>query len=376
MADQARFSELNNDVLRIVLGYACDSHKRIGLLRLVCHEWHENIDDTYWQCLVVRGWMPRNDTIACPAHKPKDETTWKEWYMQRLASHRAPVLIMQPQLTVCVRSILLSWMVGVIDECRGAFFDCKYVAALPVMDVGLIYDGDIGEMAWRQMVLSSSVVFLDRFLSCGSTVVSRADLQTVGAACVLLAMQPERDSISSDLYEWITGWCAGAFRVCDLEDMTRKIFNTLTKAGDALKRSDANAYFSANKCLDDMGKLCDSSSTFHLTCCLIELALQCETSLIFDQQIIGISSFVVACYLCGWAKIHWYPSFLEVYGEHNGFDRIYDCCSHLLGVYKLAQKRIAKLKAACAHSILKYCRKEHKRVATIVPPQKMMQKFW
>ncbi|EKX47427.1 hypothetical protein GUITHDRAFT_137591 [Guillardia theta CCMP2712] len=248
----------------------------------------------------------------------------------------------QHQLTVSIRSILINWLLAVIDE-----FQSTNVFGKPA-------------------VHHLTVSILDNYCSSVREVIATSELQTIGAACAVLALHPnsELEDICPKYYKRAAYYTDGA---CTSEQV-RAVAENIRKFFPRLRiRETKTAFHTIDALLGAMQKNHPSSSTFCLAHYLGELSLQAEASLKFTQTQIGASSYALACHTLGWSESLW-MSIIKSHLPNYSFGDLQECMSSLQELLKQALNMLTKRnkKTTLPHVIVKYSRRDRQHVAKVV----------
>ena len=357
------------DVLRNIFRISIENHSTISVVRSVCCEWRGVMsDDFFWESLTLIAWGSRPDIID--NLPPPRKTEFRMWYQHRVRQHQPAVTMKQPNVTVTVRSILLGWMLAVVDEFRDDLFFS-----------GMIFNG--AQLAshdyWRQRTQNFATSFLDRFLE-RACPLEKSNLQLVGAACIVLAMRHETvlDDIPQGLYAWVAQWADGAFSSDTLQRATATVFTKLTEDGKPLfLLSDSGAFDISYCALLFMGKVDECSLTNQVTVFLRELALQSEVALMHSSKVLGAACFVAACHTLGWELHIWLPC-LEKVCSVEDYSLVRECSDKLLRLFRHANRRVLATHKSMEmpHTLLKFCGRDRMRAATIIAPKTPVDFWW
>ena len=199
--------DLPSELLEMVMYHSIKGHDDVGRFAAVCVQWRKiAADDGIWKLITLRGWGTRYDIIQFRLEIPD---VWMSFYKARLLQHaeQRRFLLHQPLLTVSVRAILINWMLTVIDEYKKEVPDNSTDA------------GDLMVVRQRRNAIHTCVAIIDRYFGATSELMRECMLQTVGAACVLLALHRTPPAqLSEEQYAWGAHYTAGA---CDPADIAR-----------------------------------------------------------------------------------------------------------------------------------------------------------
>lgn len=409
-------SDLPAEILEIILMAATRGHADISIFKRVCKMWYQAVQpDDVWKRIVVRGWGCRDDIIQFPIKRSSKAMLWCDYYRQRLQAHRLgrSYLKSQTLLTVSVRAILINWMLAVVDESSAKGYS-SYV---------------------RLLAHHRSVAFFDRYCGVSSDTIPTSELQKLGAACVVLGLRMEDPQhIEESVFAWAAYFTDGACSSSAISTSAKQIYNALASGGSAgallvgdapqpsvstflwfkidgcqeIVRSSDEAVQSASsrlfpscqqmaiareddvgclvtsmKMLKAMGKDNEYSSTFFLTQYLGELALQSEVFLKYETHVVGAASFALACHTLSWSFSLWAGPFQEVSNPADA-EQIYECIVDLFRLFRQSQSIILKCqevekdgkKKQIPHMIVKYCKSERQKVASVLPPTTLPPKWW
>jgi len=276
----------------------------------------------------------------------------------------------QPNVTICVRTILLGWMLAVVDEFRDDLFLS-----------GMVLSGKItveSREYWRQRTQNFATSFVDRFLEL-AVAQEKSNLQLIGAACIVLAMRHETvlSDIPQALYDWVAQWADGAFSSSTLRAATANVSAKLREDGKPLfSLSDAAAFDVSECALIFMGKVDASSLTNQVTVFLRELALQSEIALMYSGKVLGAACFIAACHAIGWDLPIWLPCLEEVCSVED-YSLVRECGDKLLRLFRHANRRVLTSQSKnMPHTLVKFCKKDRLRAATMIAPKTSIDVWW
>eukprot|EP00960_Hanusia_phi_P033061 750236-Hanusia_phi.AAC.1 len=339
-----RVFEIPEEILDSILNFAVRGHCDICKYSLTCKKWYSVVNqETCWKRLCIRGWGHRSDIVQVPFCK-EPTVTWKDYYKNRLLSHQPlqGYLKHQHQMTVSIRSILINWLLAVIDEFQ------------------------INDFVGKPIAHHLTVAILDKYCSSVREVIATSQLQTIGAACAVLALHPSSDlrDINPKFFKRAAYYTDGA---CTSEQVLAVAENIKHFFPRNLLSTSKTAFHTIDVLLTAMQKNNPSSSTFCLAHYLGELSLQAEASLKFTQTQIGASSYALACHTLGWSESLW-MSIIKSQLPNYSFGDLQECMSSLQELLKQALNMLTKRnkKTMLPHVIVKYSRRDRQHVAKVV----------
>lgn len=246
-------------------------------------------------------------------------------------------------LEFCGRSILINWLLAVIDEFQ--------------------HDDE----AFFPGVHHQTVAIFDKYCSSVRTSIQTSELQMIGAACAVLALHTgiAVDDIEMGYFSKASFYTDGACTAQEVLAVARDIANLCP--GKALAFFET-ASDHVDTLLTTMQKNYPSSSTFCLAHYLGELALQAEASLKYTPVEIGASAYALSCHTLGWGESLWMPIIKTHFRELSLYD-LMPCMADLQALLKQALNMLTSRhskKVALPHVIVKYSQKERQHVAKVI----------
>jgi hypothetical protein len=159
--------DVPDEILEAILVHAVRGHGDLRTISGTCRRWHSFSQlDCTWKRMTIRGWGHRADIVQVPIDK-ETNSDWKEYYKARLQTHIPELnyLRFQDQMTVSIRSILINWLLAVIDELQ-----------------------EDSEAAYLPTAHHQTVAYLDRYCASLNQVIETSELQMIGAACAVMAL--------------------------------------------------------------------------------------------------------------------------------------------------------------------------------------------
>uniref|UniRef100_A0A7S1DGJ7 Cyclin-F n=1 Tax=Hemiselmis andersenii TaxID=464988 RepID=A0A7S1DGJ7_HEMAN len=338
------------EILEIILLHSVRGHLDLRRLALTCTRWRGfATEDQPWKRLAIRAWGNRADIIQVPIPKdagPGHPTSWREYYQQRISSHLPELryMISQQNMTVSIRSILINWLLAVIDEFQQEDDD------------GVFYTG-----AHHQ-----TVAILDHYCSKVGEMLQTSDLQMIGAACAVLALHEGAalDDIDYTYFSKASFYTDGACTAEEVMLEAQKIVAVLEAPAIPVFET-ASEY--VDVLLTAMQKNYSTSSTYCLAHYLGELSLQAEASLKYSSLIVGASAYALACHTLGWAESIWMP-IIRANVQIKSIREIQTCTSELQGLLRQALFVLTRRskKATLPHVVVKYSRRDKQHVAKVI----------
>ena len=245
------------------------------------------------------------------------------------------------KLIKSVRSILINWLLAVIDEFQ--------------------QDDDV------LFIHHLTVTLFDRFCSQMKGMIQTSDLQMIGAACAVLALNSGQsaDEIRSSYFQRASFYTDGACTAQQIMDVSLKIT-------DALQLRTAPPYHTACEQIDillaAMQKNYASSSTYCLSHYLGELALQAETSLKFRPNVLGSAAYALACHTLGWSEEIWMTIIRSISDGIVSIRQLQPCMSELQGLLRQALSMLTRRGRLgnLPHIVVKYSRRDRQHVAKVI----------
>jgi hypothetical protein len=249
-----------------------------------------------------------------------------------------------PNCRIYSRSILINWLLAVIDEFQ--------------------QDDDI---IFLPLAHHQTVALFDRYCSEMKGVVQTNELQMIGAACAVIAMNSIDDihQISMSCFQRASFYTDGACTAEQIMDTSTKISNVLhLRSVPSLE----TACEQIDSLLAAMQKNYPSSSTYCLSHYLGELALQAETSLKFRPHVLGSAAYALACHTLGWAEAIWMPIIRNKTNGIVSITQLQPCMSELQGLLRQALGMLTRRgrPGNLPHVIVKYSRRERQHVAKVI----------
>ena len=241
------------------------------------------------------------------------------------------------------RSILINWLLAVIDE----------------------FQQD--EDAYVPGVHHQTVAIFDQFCSNIGTGIQTSELQTIGAACAVMALHTSYtvEEIDIDYFRKASFYTDGACTAKQVQDVAKAIMTSLP--GKVLSLFET-ASDHIDTLLTTMQKNYPSSSTFCLAHYLGELALQAEASLKYTAIEIGASAYALSCHTLGWGESLWMPIIKTHFRELSLYD-LMPCMDDLHALLKQALIMLTRRndkRLPLPHVIVKYSQRERQHVAKVV----------
>ena len=342
--------EAPDEILEIILLHSVRGHLDLRRLALTCKRWRAFAsEDQPWKRLAIRAWGNRSDIISVPIKKDTGSgppISWKDYYKQRISSHVPELryMISQQNMTVSIRSILVNWLLAVIDEFQQEDDD------------GVFYTG-----AHYQ-----TVAILDHYCSKVGETLQTSDLQMIGAACAVLALHEGAtlDHIEYNYFSKASFYTDGACTAEEVMLEAHKIVAVLESPAIPVFESPSEYM---DILLTAMQKNYATSSTYCLAHYLGELSLQAEASLKYSSLIVGASAYALACHTLGWAESIWMP-IIRANVHIKSIREIQACTSELQGLLRQALNMLTRRskKATLPHVVVKYSRRDKQHVAKVI----------
>ena len=342
----ARYSltDLPEDlILHIILPMvvANSGHRDLVTLGYVCKSFFAFMNrDDLWKRAVCVGFgaagrvdilrppiVHENSLISITDYDKKTPGMWKKVFIKGLKRYRRgrTYLIYQNLMTPSIRSILVNWMLSVVDERSRSVIRDNFTAP------------HIFAMAHlRRTAQYRSISYLDRYFDQAKKPIERSFLQGIGAACVCIALhftEPSRTFvpyIPLDIYSWVASYTAGA---CTIEGIKRQALHIQTTLSEnisleqraerlpipivelgelsddsfrVIKFAQQGHYSVGDKEDDELPSImwillksvnlhCPNFRCFHLCHYLIELTLQSDLFLIYRPVTCALAIFALGC---------------------------------------------------------------------------------
>ena len=246
-------------------------------------------------------------------------------------------------LDVVSRSILINWLLAVIDE-----FQHEDEEFFPG-------------------VHHQTVAIFDEYCSRATTSIQTSELQMIGAACAVMALHTSCavDDIDMEFFRKASFYTDGACTAEQVLGVAKNI--TLSLPGKTVTVFET-ASDHIGTLLTTMQKNYASSSTFCLAHYLGELALQAETSLKYSAVTIGASAYALSCHTLGWAEGLWMQIIKTHFRELSLYD-LMPCMHDLQALLKQALSMLTRRnnkKVPLPHVIVKYSQRERQHVAKVI----------
>jgi len=338
------FTDVPDEIMDAILVHAVRGHGDLRTIAATCRRWHSfSQQDCTWKRMAIRGWGHRADIVQVPINK-EGTMGWKEYYMTRLQTHLPELSYMkfQEQMTVSIRSILINWLLAVIDELQENTAD--YLPA-----------------AHHQ-----TVAYFDRYCASLDKVLETNELQMIGAACAVMALHVGQrvDDIDMTFFSRAAFYTDGA---CTEDQVLAVAHNIMQVFGEETLPTFETACDYIDELLTTMQKNFGSSSTFCLAHYLGELALQAETSLKFSSREIGTAAYALACHTLGWGETLWMP----IIKHHSPKITLQAMETSLEDLHALLRQALSMLtrrnkRTSLPHVIVKYSRRERQHVAKVI----------
>ena len=343
---QAFTREIPDEILDLVLVFAVRGHQDMRTLALTCRRWLSFVQkDIAWKRLSIRGWGNRNDIVLIPIEKDPS-ISWFRYYQERILSHRPECCYMKNQqhLTVSIRAILINWLLAVVDE----FQQTNETMRLP--------------LAHHQ-----TVALFDGYCSRISDAIQTSELQTIGAACAVLALHPDQgpDLIDRAYFEKASFYTDGACTGQEILRASYCISETLCLEPGSLPQDTSCVHI--DRLLTAMQKNYATSSTYCLSHYLGELALQAEASLRYDVATLGSAAYALACHTLGWPEAVWMPV-VRAKSKFAGLRPLQRCMAELQSLLRQALAMLTRKgrRGNLPHVVVKYSRRERQHVAKVI----------
>ena len=339
--------EIPDEILDLVLVFAVRGHQDMRTLALTCKRWLSFVQqDIAWKRLSVRGWGNRNDIVLIPIEKDAS-TSWFRYYQERILSHLPDRCYMkiQQHLTVSIRAILINWLLAVVDEFQGT-----------------------NESMRLPLAHHQTVALFDGYCSRIPDAIQTSELQTIGAACAVLALYPDRgpDDVDRACFDKASFYTDGACTGEEILRASHRISEILRlQPGSVPEQESACAHI--DRLLTAMQKNYPTSSTYCLSHYLGELALQAEASLRYDSATLGASAYALACHTLGWPESVWMPV-VRARSTFAGLRPLQHCMAELQGLLRQALAMLTRKgrRGNLPHVVVKYSRRERQHVAKVI----------
>lgn len=337
--------DVPDEILEAILVHAVRGHGDLRTIAGTCRRWHafSQLDCT-WKRMTIRGWGHRADIVQVPIDK-ETNFDWKEYYKARLQTHIPELnyLRFQDQMTVSIRSILINWLLAVIDELQ-----------------------EDSEAAYLPAAHHQTVAYLDRYCASLNQVIETSELQMIGAACAVMALHVGKSvpDIAMNFFSRAAFYTDGACTEEQVQAVADKIMTVL--GGEKLPTFETASDY-IDELLTTMQKNFASSSTFCLAHYLGELALQAEASLKFTSREIGTAAYALACHTLGWGETLWMP-IIKHHSPKMTLAAIEECMLDLHALLRQALSMLTRRnkRTSLPHVIVKYSRRERQHVAKVI----------
>jgi hypothetical protein len=342
----AFMKEIPEEILDLILVFAVRGHQDMRTLALTSRRWLSFVQkDIAWKRLSIRGWGNRNDIVLVPIEKDPN-ISWFRYYQERILSHRVECGYMKHQqhLTVSIRAILINWLLAVVDE----FQQSNETMRLP--------------LAHHQ-----TVALFDGYCARVSDAIQTSELQTIGAACAVLALHPDQgpESIDRAYFDKASFYTDGACTGLEILRAAHRISETLVLRPGSLPEDTSCVHI--DRLLTAMQKNYAASSTYCLSHYLGELALQAEASLRYDAVTLGSAAYALACHTLGWPEAVWMPV-VRARSIFTGLRPLQRCMAELQGLLRQALAMLTRKgrRGNLPHVVVKYSRRERQHVAKVI----------
>ncbi len=340
--------EIPDEILDLILVFAVRGHQDMRTLALTCKRWLSFVQqDIAWKRLSIRGWGNRADIVLIPIEKDAS-ISWFRYYQERILSHLPERSYMKSQqhLTVSIRAILINWLLAVVDEFQQQ--QSNEAMRLP--------------LAHHQ-----TVALFDSYCSNLPAIIQTSELQTIGAACAVLALHPDQgpDSIERACFDKASFYTDGACTGEEILRAARRIAEVLRLRPGSLPADTACVHI--DRLLSAMQKNYPASSTHCLSHYLGELALQAEASLRFDAATLGAAAYALACHTLGWPEAVWMPV-VRARSAFSELRPLQRCMAELQGLLRQALAMLTRKgrRGNLPHVVVKYSRRERQHVAKVI----------
>ena len=270
---------LPEELVEMIVRFSVRGHLDVGMLKAVCSDFNRALYcDDVWKLMVGRFWGSRADIIAPPIKRTNDQT-WERSvvvydlvcadvsssvFKDTMLTYRAPCSYFKKHqfITPAQRSILMNWVLAVVDDSEKKGFS----------------------MLERLGAQQRTVAYFDRYCRTRMRPLVTSELQLLGAACAVLALQMKDPvQIDDSFYKWVVYYADGAITDGMLMNTVKIIYQALSVDGpggldtDTFKiihYGDDACFTMLMRLLQKVNKGTEESSTFHMTFYLAELGLQ------------------------------------------------------------------------------------------------------
>ena len=212
-----------------------------------------------------------------------------------------------------------------------------------------------------------TVMLFDKFCSKMKGAILTSELQMIGAACAVLALNSgdDVDEISKSYFQTASFYTDGACSPEQIMDVSFKIVDALHLRIAPLPET---ACEQIDILLTAMQKNYPSSSTYCLSHYLGELALQAEASLKFSPSLLGSAAYALACHTLGWSEGIWMTIIRTKSDEITSLCQLQPCMSELQGLLRQALGMLTRRGrlGGLPHVITKYSRRDRQHVAKVI----------
>jgi hypothetical protein len=212
-----------------------------------------------------------------------------------------------------------------------------------------------------------TVMLFDNYCSKMTRMIQTNELQMIGAACAVLALNSNDDveEISMSYFQTASFCTDGSCAAEQIKEVSFKIADALHLRIAPLPET---ACEQIDVLLTAMQKNYPSSSTYCLSHYLGELALQAETSLKFCPCVLGSAAYALACHTLGWSEGIWMSIIRNKSDGITSLRQLQPCMSELQGLLRQALGMLTRRGRSgnLPHVIAKYSRRDRQHVAKVI----------